>query len=132
MRHGPPAPDDNLGFLPSQLALDVGNALLLLSVIPLTLFVVLYVTRSRWRTLLAGRSLLYLSVALDAVLVQAAASVFLGLNYPFREEIRLVLYGSVLLAFLRMLQTLLRVQSGKATGILPDTDLTESRARQED
>ncbi|GAB2907138.1 hypothetical protein GCM10027047_01790 [Rhodococcus aerolatus] len=132
MRHGPPAPDDNLGFLPSQLALDVGNALLLLSVVPLTIFVVLYVTRSRWRTLLAGRSLLYLSVALDAVLVQAAASVFLGVNYPLREEIRLVLYGSVLLAFVRMLQTLIRVQSGKATGILPDTDLTDSRARQED
>jgi hypothetical protein len=73
-------------------------------------FVALYGTRSRWRLLNAGRSVLYVFVALAVVLTQNAASVYLGSAYPGRGVLRLMEYLSLFVAVAGMLHTLWLIQ----------------------
>ncbi|GGG04023.1 hypothetical protein GCM10007304_17700 [Rhodococcoides trifolii] len=83
-------------------------------------FVGLYGTRSRWRLLNAGRSLLYVFVALALVLTQNAASVFLGADYFGRGVLRQIEYWSLWVALLGMLHTLWGIQRSERRTSCPN------------
>lgn len=102
---------------------EVADVLLLLALPPVILFIGFYGWRSPWRDLVAGRSLLYVLVALAAVLAQNAASVFIGSDYLGRELIRVVLYGGLVVTLWRMLWVLLHLQ-----GKRKDTDAAADAA----
>lgn len=89
----------------------IGNILLLAAIPPANLFCVFYAWRSPWRELMAGRSLMYVFVALSATLDQIALSVWIGSEYPGRYVIRILLYTAIAVTFWRMFWTLLHIQS---------------------
>lgn len=88
---------------------NLGNLFLYATVVPLTLFVVLYGFRSPWRALPVGRTIMYLCLSLLSVIVYSITFVYLG-EYPLRAWVRLVLYSSVFFTFCRMTYTLLKLQ----------------------
>lgn len=88
----------------------VGDVFLVASAIVAWAFTLLYGTRSRWRLLNAGRSLLYVFIALSFVLTQNALSVYLGSNYWGRGVIRDLEYVSLFVAIVSMVHTLWRIQ----------------------
>ena len=102
----------------------IGNLLLLAAIPPANLFVVFYALRSPWRETLAGRSLMYVFVAISATLDQIALSVLAGPEYPGRFPIRVVMYGAIAFTFWRMFWTLLHIQARRADGDLSAGDLT--------
>lgn len=68
------------------------------SVVPVTLFALLYGFRSPWRSSWTGRWLMMQSIGLAAVLWLVVASTWFG-DYPGRPWIRLCVYGWLFLAF---------------------------------
>ncbi|OLT33663.1 hypothetical protein BJF84_21245 [Rhodococcus sp. CUA-806] len=88
----------------------VGDVFLVASATVSWVFTLLYSTRSRWRLLNAGRSLLYVFIALSFVLTQNALSVYLGSDYWGRGVIRDLEYVSLFVAIVSMVNTLWRIQ----------------------
>lgn len=95
----------------SDTVMDLGDLLLLSGVPAIILFAVFYGVRSKWRSTNPGRSLFYMSVAMSVILILSAVTRYLGAEWPFREWIRLVIYGSVSVTMWRMFVVLLRTQA---------------------
>lgn len=75
-----------------------------------TAFLVLYLVRSNWRANRIGVILLTKSVFLTAMLWQIVASVWWDEQYPFRQQIRYVLYAMMAISYIAMTASLLREQ----------------------
>lgn len=86
-------------------------------------FTILYGTRSRWRLLNAGRSLLYVMLSLSIVLTQNALSVYLQ-NYFGRGVFRVDMYLCLSVALAAMLVTLWRIQRSDKHTRCPNADPT--------
>ena len=89
---------------------DIADILLVVASVASWTFTVLYATRSRWRLLNAGRSLLYVFAALSIVLTQNALSVWWGTEYPGRGVFRTQMYLGLTVAVIGMLHTLWKIQ----------------------
>lgn len=94
-------------FVSTDLLADVALTLMATAVV---LFTILYGYRSAWNTNRIGKVFLVKSVLLSLVLVQVAVSVWTNSDYPFRDEIRLLIYASGFVAFVAMIRTLWREQ----------------------
>ena len=88
-------------------------------------FVLLYGFRSPWRRTVVGRSLMYVWVALTAVLTLIFFSYYLG-AYTGRDYVRGLVYSSLLPAFFSFIRVLVQQQTrrgeGRAPGVV-DTDI---------
>lgn len=76
-----------------------------------TIFTVLYLFRSNWRSNRIGRIFLAKSVLLSAALWQIVATTWIGQDYPFRNEIRFTIYAVLALAYASMDVALIREQN---------------------
>ncbi|OZC62370.1 hypothetical protein CH267_02195 [Rhodococcus sp. 06-621-2] len=97
-------------------AKQAGDILLLVAATVSWAFTILYATRSRWRLLNAGRSLLYVMLSLSIVLTQNAASIYLGSNYLGRGVIRVEMYWCLVVAVSAMTVVLVRIQHSDRRG----------------
>lgn len=90
-----------------------GDLLLFAGFPAIILFTIFYGTRSKWRVVLAGRSMFYMSAALSAVILLVAysrAATQFGWPFPYRGQIRLIVYLVISFAMWRQFFTLLRYQ----------------------
>lgn len=89
----------------------IGDWVLLLTAVPLGLFVGFYFFKSPgWRRNFVGRTLMYLGISLFIYVVVVSLSVFLGADYFLREYIRLAGYLLVFITCTRLFLTLRYVQ----------------------
>lgn len=86
------------------------NVSLVFVAILTTVFALLYGFRSNWRANRIGRTLLAKSVVLPLVLWQIVLSVWWDANFPFRQQIRFIIYGLGAVAFATMVVSLVREQ----------------------
>lgn len=84
-------------------------------------FPILYAVRSNWRAMRTGRSMMYLSISLAAVLALNFASIYFP-DYYGRGTVRVVVYTAMIVSVYGQLRTLNRVQN-KRPGYL--TELPE-------
>lgn len=101
---------------------------LTLGAVFVTIFTILYLLRSNWRSNRIGRIFLAKSVLLSAALWQIVATTWIGQDYPFRNEIRFTIYAVLALAYFTMDIALIREQNldregEPRTGPRPRTDL---------
>ena len=92
-------PDDKL----------LGDSLMLLALLVCVNFTFWYVTKARWKLLNAGRSLLYVFLALDFVLLQNSLSVWVGTDYFGRHVVRSMMYLSIVVSVIDMSYTLWQI-----------------------
>lgn len=90
-------------------AKQAGDTLLLIAAAVSWVFTILYATRSRWRLLNAGRSLLYVMLSLSVVLTQNAMSIYFA-NYWGRGVFRVEMYLCLVVAVSAMTLVLVRIQ----------------------
>lgn len=90
--------------------LIIGDVILLTSFPALALFVGFYFAKSPWRTLLVGRSLMYFALSMALVVITVSLSLWLGLDYQFREWVRLFSYSLVSVTTWRLFFTLRYIQ----------------------
>lgn len=76
-----------------------------------TVFTILYGSRSNWRSNRIGKIFLAKSVLLSAALWQIVATTWIGQDYPYRHEIRFVVYAVLALAYATMDVALIREQN---------------------
>lgn len=91
-----------------------------------TIFTVLYITRSNWRSNRIGRIFCAKSVLLTLALWQIVATTWGGQDYPFRNEIRFIIYAMIALAYATMDVALVREQNHDRKdeeGLRPRLDL---------
>lgn len=94
-----------------EVLLVIGDWVLLLTAIPLGLFVAFYWFRSpAWKKNFVGRTLMNLGISLFVYVVIVSLSVFLGPEYFLREYIRLAGYLLVFFTTSRLFFTLRYVQ----------------------
>lgn len=75
-------------------------------------FVIRYGFWSPWRSTVVGRSLMYVWIALSVVLTLIATTYWFG-EYPGRAVIRLLIYLTLPISFVRFLKVLVDVQNGR-------------------
>jgi len=92
-----------------------------------TVFTVLYITRSNWRSNRIGRIFCAKSVLLTVALWQIVATTWVGQDYPYRNEIRFIIYAMIALAYATMDVALIREQNldreGEVGALRPRLDL---------
>jgi uncharacterized membrane-anchored protein len=79
----------------------------------LAAFVILYATRSPWRSTEPGRAVMYLASSLMVVYILAAVNAIFGQDWPYRGVLRFLIYAVVSSTFYRLLFTLIRIQNGR-------------------
>lgn len=75
-----------------------------------TIFILLYGIRSKWRTNHIGRTLFAKSIVLPFVLWQIVIATWWDTDFPFRQQIRFVIYSLGAVAYLTMVVMLAREQ----------------------
>lgn len=78
--------------------------------IPLLVFITLYASRSPWLDNELGIALMFQKIGFLLVILVVLMSLFLGLDYPFRQEIRTAIYSIVGIALWVDVVNLLRYQ----------------------
>lgn len=86
------------------------NVALLIMATLVVFFSLLYIFRSRWKTNEIGLIYAVKCGALSLVLVQATVASWWDLEYPFRHQIRFMIYAIGALVYLPMLISLVRHQ----------------------
>lgn len=86
------------------------NWSLTVGAVVVTTFTGLYASRSNWKANTIGQILLVKSIFLTGMLWQIAASVWIDENYPFRQQIRFVIYALMAVSYIAMVATLIREQ----------------------
>lgn len=76
-----------------------------------TVFTILYGTRSNWQSNRVGRIFFAKSILLTAALWQIVATTWVGQDYPYRNEVRFVIYAVLALAYATMDVALIREQN---------------------
>ena len=97
----------------------IGDTLLLCALFATSNFTFWYLAKSRWKLLNAGRSLAYVFLALDFVLLQNSLSVWLSTEYFGRQVIRSMMYLGIVVAVFSMTRTLWTIQHREQT-VLPE------------
>lgn len=104
---------------PAMTFLDVmADYLLLAGGLGALVFIVLYSGFMDWRATPAGRAILAFMVSLVSVLGLILASRFTGGDYPFRDVLRLVLYGAVFVTSWRLVFVLISAWREDARGLV--------------
>lgn len=101
-------------------ARQAGDWLMLLSFFVMANFTFWYSTKSRWKLLNAGRSLLYVSLAVTFLLGQNSLSVFLGSEYFGRAVFRVEMYFAIIVAGVGMSWVLWKIQQRDPTLLPPE------------
>lgn len=83
------------------------NILLGISLIGLVIFAVTYIREADWRKTAPGRSLLYMVFSMIAVLSMSFVHMITG-PYPGQGLVRIVVYGAMTVAIIRIVTTLYR------------------------
>jgi hypothetical protein len=91
----------------------VANVILAGTVTASWAFVILYVTRSRWRAEATGRAILRMVLSIALICTQGLVTILTDYSYPGREIIRPILLLLVGVAVLDLLWTLVRIQRGE-------------------
>lgn len=86
------------------------NVALLCIAALVTVFTALYGLRSRWKSNRIGKVFLVKGVTLSLVLWQSVATVWIGGDYPYRDQIRFVIYAMGAVAYAAMVAMLWREQ----------------------
>ncbi|WP_305779998.1 putative phage holin [Nocardia nova] len=94
-------------FLPIQTAV---NVLIVTVAVKSTILTLVYGVTSGWRFQPLGRAVILLNSGIAAVTLQASVSIFTDSDYPFRDQIREVLWTYVALSVLWLLLTVYRIQ----------------------
>lgn len=76
-----------------------------------TVFTVLYGSLSNWRSNRIGKILFTKSILFTLMMWQITASTWTGSDYPFRNQIRFVLYAAFALAYATMVVALRQEQT---------------------
>lgn len=87
----------------------LGNILLLGAGVAVAAFAFYYGFFFAWRTTPAGRAVLYFTTGLVALLAHFIVSRFMGGDYLFRDIVRAVVYGYLMVVSIRLLLTLRRI-----------------------
>lgn len=87
----------------------LGNLLLLGAGLSVFAFALFYGFFFAWRSTPAGRAVLYFVSGLVALLAHFIVSRFMGGDYLFRDVVRAVVYGYLMVVSLRLLLTLHRI-----------------------
>jgi Ca2+/H+ antiporter len=77
-------------------------------------FVAIY-SRRRWRANAYGRALMYSMASLAIVADLSMFTILMGPDWTYRSVVRLVIYGAILIAQLRMFQLLFAKQTDTTT-----------------
>ncbi|MBE7195887.1 MAG: hypothetical protein INR66_25840 [Gordonia polyisoprenivorans] len=82
-------------------------------------FAGIYAWRSLWKSTPAGRALMYTMICLGLFAAQVSAGAWTTLifhfehGYPWRLEIRVVIYAAMVVTLVRLIQNLVRIQAGR-------------------
>lgn len=82
-------------------------------------FAAMYAWRSLWKSTPAGRALMYTMLSLGMFATQVSAGAWTTLifhyeqGYPWRLEIRVVIYAAMVVTVFRMIVNLVRIQTGR-------------------
>lgn len=87
----------------------IGNLLLIGAGLAVAAFAAFYGFFFAWRTTPAGRAVLYFTTGLVALLVHFIVSRFMGGDYLFRDIVRAIVYGYLMVVSIRLLLTLHRI-----------------------
>lgn len=87
----------------------LGNILLLGAGLAVAAFALFYGVFFAWRTTPAGRAVLYFTTGLVALLAHFILSRFMGGDYLFRDVVRAVVYGYLMVVSIRLLLTLRKI-----------------------
>lgn len=91
-----------------EVLLAVGDGVMVAAVVGAVVFAVSYASWFNWRKTDAGRALMYFVWSLIAVFISNTLARFLGIEYPGREWVRLVVYVAVGAATWRLVWVLWR------------------------
>lgn len=86
------------------------NALIVVIAALAGIFTLLYGGRSRWQSTNAGRAVLYVATALTLFSSQVGLSAWTGSDYPWRNEIRWVLYFALVVTLANLIRIVLVMQ----------------------
>lgn len=86
-------------------------------------FTLLYILRSRWKTNEIGLIYAVKCGALSMVLAQATVASWWNLEYPFRQQIRFMIYAIGALVYIPMIVSLVRQQRSDRGGEEPTRHL---------
>lgn len=89
----------------------LANVALLTMACLVVFFTLLYVLRSRWNSNKIGLIYAVKCGALSMVLVQATVASWWDLEYPFRQQIRFMIYAIGALVYIPMILSLIREQN---------------------
>lgn len=103
-------------FLPVDYRIAANTTLIVLAGL-VTVFTLLYGIRSRWRSNPIGKIFLVKGVFLAAVLWQIVVAQWIDTEYPFRQQIRFVIYAGGAVAYIVMLASLWRLQQRDRRGL---------------
>jgi hypothetical protein len=101
----------------------LANVALLIMAGLVVVFTGLYVLRSRWSTNKIGLIYAVKCGALSMVLVQATVASWWNLDYPFRQQIRFMIYAIGALVYIPMILSLLHEQQRDRDGQRDELDL---------
>lgn len=83
----------------------LGDSFVLASALISWAFTIGYWRFSEWRLYEAGRAMLYLLASFAVVCTQLSASNWLGTDYPFWAEIRMIAYAGVMFTTFNLIYT---------------------------
>ncbi|MDO3335177.1 putative phage holin [Mycobacteroides abscessus] len=95
-------------WVPTETA---GDILLLVATGASWAFTLLYLARSPWWARHVGRMLVAFTLAMSLVLTQNSVGTWWGDEYPYRGEIRDVLYAALAVTLIRLTLALVRLQN---------------------
>lgn len=102
-----------VAFLPTLFGVGpelTADCLLITAAAAAWVFTLLYLARSPWWARHVGRMLVAFTLALSLVLTQNAVGTWWGENYPYRGEIRDVLYEALFITLARLTLALYGIQ----------------------
>jgi hypothetical protein len=88
----------------------IGSFILLSIVPPINLFVFFYLFRSNWRSTHPGKALMYSMLSLLLLVDLSAATILLGITFPGREILRILVFGFISYSQWRLFVILIKVQ----------------------
>lgn len=101
----------------------LANIMLLIMACFVVFFTALYIGRSRWSSNEIGLIYAVKCGALSMVLVQATVASWWDLEYPFRQQIRFMIYAIGALVYIPMIVSLIRQQRKDREGDEPTRHL---------
>lgn len=93
-------------------------------------FIILYAIRSPWRLSIVGRSLMWVWISLGTILTLNSTSIWFP-DYPFRTEVRVLVYTYTIEALAYFLFVLVGVQGGRIRGEIPPNRLVDDPFKDE-